>query len=437
MHETIGVISLGCSKNLVDTERMMGLLAEKGYLFTNDPAAADILIVNTCGFIQPAKQEAINTLLEMARYKKKGGRCRMLVATGCLTERYGDELLKAMPEIDLVIGVHEYHLLPALLERRTPNESAKPLLCGSARVLCTPPYTAYLRISDGCDNRCAYCAIPLIRGGMVSEPLDALETEARRLADSGVTELTLIAQDTSCYGRDLYGEPKLIELLSRLSGIDALKWIRVLYTYPDTVTPELIDRIAESDKIVHYLDMPLQHASDHVLGLMNRRGSRAHIEMLMDHIAKHAPDFTLRTTMMVGFPGETQEDFESLLTFLRDHPFDRVGAFEFSPEDGTRAESMSPQVSAKTSRQRYDTLMQVQKKISAERLKRRIGTEAELLVERIDEEKGLMIGRTAAEAPEVDGIVRVKYRIKPEIGRYVPIRLTGAEEYDMTGEERI
>ena len=436
MHETIGVISLGCPKNLVDTERMMGLLAEKGYLFTNDPAAADILIVNTCGFIQSAKQEAINTLLEMARYKNKGGKCRMLVATGCLTERYGDELLEAMPEIDLVLGVRDYHLLPALLEKRSPNTSSAPLLCGSARILCTPPYTAYLRISDGCDNRCAYCAIPLIRGGMVSEPMEALETEARALADSGVTELTLIAQDTSRYGLDLYGEPKLEELLLRLEKIDPLRWIRVLYTYPDTVTPRLIDTIAGSEKIVHYLDMPLQHASDHVLGLMNRRGSRAHIESLMDHIANHAPDFTLRTTMMVGFPGETREDFESLLTFLRDHPFDRVGAFEFSPEDGTRAANMAPQIPAKVSRQRYDTLMQVQRKISAERLKRRIGTDALLLVEGVDEEKKIMTGRTAAEAPEVDGVVRAAYKNKPEIGQYVPVRLTGAEDYDMTGEER-
>ena len=436
MHETIGVISLGCSKNLVDTERMLGLLAEKGYLFTNNPADADILIVNTCGFILPAKQESINTLLELARYKNKGGKCKFLVATGCLTERYGEELLDAMPEVDLILGVHEYHLLPALLEKRNPNTSVKPLACGSARILCTPGYRAYLRISDGCDNRCSYCAIPLIRGNMVSEPMDKLVEEAELLADNGVTELTVIAQDTSCYGRDLYGEAKLGELLTKIAKIDALKWVRVLYTYPDTVTPELIDLMAENEKIVNYLDMPLQHTSTKILNLMNRRGSREHIEMLMNHIEKNVPDFTLRTTMMVGFPGETDADFKDMLKFLSDHPFDRVGAFQFSPEDGTRALNMSPAVPAKVAKERLTALMAQQAQISKRRLSRRIGREELMLVEKIDEKNGIMIGRTACEAPDVDGVVKARYKDMPEIGSYVPVILTKAEEHDMIGEEK-
>ena len=435
MNEVIGVISLGCAKNLVDTERMLGLLAKKGYSFTNEPSAADILIVNTCGFILPAKQESIDTLLDLARYKKKGGKCRLLVATGCLSELYGQQLKDAMPEIDIILGIHEYQKLPALLEGRAANDSAAPLSCGSARILCTPPYRAFLRIADGCDNKCAYCAIPLIRGKLKSDPMDMLLAEANTFAQNGVTELTVIAQDTSCYGRDLCGEPKLAALLDKLSEIEQLKWIRVLYTYPDTVTPELIDRIAANPKIVNYLDMPLQHASDKILTSMNRRGSRAHIETLLNHIEKTAPDFILRTTMMVGFPGETEADFDELLSFLNEHPFDRVGAFSFSPEDGTRAATLGGQVSEEVKKERLDRLMAEQQRISKERAKRRIGTNATFLVEGFDSGRNMTTGRTEGEAPDVDGIVRIPHSEKHALGQYLPIRLTGAEDYDMIGEE--
>ena len=330
---TVGVISLGCAKNQVDTERMLGILTREGYAITNDPNYADILIVNTCGFIESAKQESINTILEMAQYKS-GGRCARFVVTGCLSERYREELREAMPEIDILLGVREYESLPRLLGG---GEDAP--VCGpaSARVLTTPPYQAYLRIADGCDNRCAYCAIPLIRGNLLSEPLDALVDEAKRLADGGVTELTLIAQDTSGYGIDRYGKPMLGELLTRLERIEGLHWLRVLYTYPDTVTPELIDRFRASGKIVPYLDMPLQHTEDEMLRRMHRRGDQAHIRRVLDYVSANAPEFMLRTTLMVGFPGETDEHFARMLRFITGTPFDRVGAFAFSPEEGTVA----------------------------------------------------------------------------------------------------
>ncbi len=296
----IGVISLGCAKNQVDTERMLGYLAAAGHTFTNDPAEAEVLIVNTCGFIEPAKQESINTILEMAEYKKHG-RCKTLVATGCLTKRYMAELKEALPEVDILLGFDRYAELPSLLAG-----DARPFCAPDAgRILTTPAYSAYLRVGDGCNNRCTYCAIPLIRGALRSTPMESLVDEAKSLADGGVTELTVIAQDTSGYGRDLYGKPMLLPLLDALSRIDALHWIRVLYTYPDTVTPELIDFFASNPKVVKYLDMPLQHINDDILRRMNRRGSRAHIERVLDHLKTSGADFTLRTTMMVGFPGET------------------------------------------------------------------------------------------------------------------------------------
>ncbi len=426
---TVGVISLGCSKNLVDTERMLGLLTAAGFSIVNEPEQADILVVNTCGFIEPAKQESIDTILEMAQYKQHG-RLQTLVVTGCLSQRYRQELRKAMPEIDILLGVHEYDALPGLL-------GASPGCAKAAtvkRVLATPPYSAYLRIGDGCSNRCAYCAIPLIRGPLNSMSQDALVDEALELADRGVTELTLIAQDTSGYGVDRYGEPRLASLLDQLSDIAALEWIRVLYTYPDTVTPALIDCIRAAGKVVHYLDMPLQHISDSVLKRMNRRGSGKDIRKLMDYLNKNAPDFILRTTMMVGFPGETEEDFSELMAFLRDYPFDRVGAFAFSPEEGTPAADMPDQVPDQVKAERLDALMTQQQSISKERAARRIGAITKFLVEGVDSDH--LYGRTYGEAPDVDGRVLVK---KPEgplpsIGSYVPIRLTKALEYDMIGE---
>ncbi len=425
---TIGVISLGCAKNQVDTERMLGLLTEAGYALTSDPAEADILIVNTCGFIESAKQESIDAILEMAQYKQ-GGRCSRLVVTGCLSERYREELKEAMPEIDLLLGVREYETLPRLL-----GGTADAPHCGprSTRVLTTPRYSAYLRITDGCDNRCAYCAIPLIRGNLVSEPLEELVDEAKRLADGGVRELTLIAQDTSGYGKDRYGQPMLLDLLHQLERIDGIHWLRVLYTYPDTVSPELIDQFCASEKIVPYLDMPLQHTEDEMLRAMRRRGDQAHIRRILDYVAEHAPNFMLRTTLMVGFPGETDELFEHMLAFIQKHPFDRIGAFTFSPEEGTAAATMPNQVPEEVRQERLVRLMETQRGISRARNERRVGQTVEVLIEGTND--GYAYGRSYAEAPDVDGKVILSNAADLTAGSFVTARLTRAEEYDMIGE---
>ena len=426
----VGVISLGCAKNQVDTEYMLGILKNAGYSFVSDPDLADILIVNTCGFIVPAKEESINAILEMAQHKKNG-RCRLLVATGCLTERYRNELAAEMPEIDLILGVHEYQQLPSLLAECLNIPCVTPVK--KARLLVSPPYRAYLRISDGCNNRCAYCAIPLIRGNLSSVPIETLIDEAKRLADMGVTELSVIAQDTSGYGMDLYGAPQLIPLLKALNSITSLKWIRLLYTYPDTVTENLLDTMAQSEKLVPYLDIPLQHCNDTVLRHMNRRGSKSHIRKILDHLYASYPDFTLRTSMMVGFPGETDDQFQELLTFLRDYPFDRVGTFKFSPEEGTPAAEMPDQIAESIKEERYDLLMQQQQRISRERNSRWIGRNLTLLIE----ETGLdgTFGRTVREAPDADGLVKIAPSYKHEPGQYIPIRITKADSYDLIGEE--
>ena len=425
---TVGVISLGCSKNQVDTERMLGILTAAGHEITNQPSEADVLIVNTCGFIESAKQESINAILEMAQYKQ-GGKCARLVVTGCLSERYRDELKDAMPEIDILLGVREYETLPRLLGGKSDAPHCGPK---SARVLTTPRYSAYLRIADGCNNRCTYCAIPLIRGNLVSEPLDDLVEEAKRLADNGVTELTLIAQDTSGYGMDRYGKPVLGALLDRLEQIDQFHWLRVLYTYPDTVTPELIDRFRAGGKIVPYLDMPLQHTEDEMLVRMHRRGDQAHIKRVLDYVAKVAPDFMLRTTLMVGFPGETEAHFSAMLQFIKDHPFDRIGAFTFSPEEGTAAANLPGQVPEEVKQERLARLMETQQPISRMRNERRVSQIVEVLVEGTQD--GRNYGRSYAEAPDVDGKVYIERAADLHSGSYVPVRLIRAEEYDMIGE---
>ena len=425
---TVGVVSLGCAKNQVDTERMLGILTAAGHEITNQPSEAEILIVNTCGFIESAKQESINTILEMAQYKQ-GGRCRRLVVTGCLSERYREELKDAMPEIDILLGVREYETLPRLLGGKTDAPHCGPK---SARILTTPRYSAYLRIADGCNNRCTYCAIPLIRGNLVSEPLDELVDEAKRLADNGVSELTLIAQDTSGYGMDRYGKPMLGELLNKLEQISSLRWLRVLYTYPDTVTPELIDRFRAGGKIVPYLDMPLQHTENEMLLRMHRRGDQAHIRRVLDYVASNAPEFMLRTTLMVGFPSETEAHFSAMLQFIQDHPFDRIGAFSFSPEEGTAAANLPEQVPEEVKEERLARLMATQQPISRLRNERRVGQVVDVLIEGTTD--GKAYGRSYAEAPDVDGKILLPHTEALAAGSYVSVRLLRAEEYDMIGE---
>ncbi|MEL7608434.1 MAG: 30S ribosomal protein S12 methylthiotransferase RimO [Bacillota bacterium] len=426
----IGIVSLGCSKNTVDTEQMLGYLSDAGYTLVNDPAEAQVLIVNTCGFIASAKEESIDAILEMAQYKKTGT-CEVLVATGCLCERYREELIKELPEVDLFLGVREYETLVEKLNALT-GVSAR-CCTGSKRMLTTPRYRAFLRIADGCDNRCTYCAIPLIRGARKSVPMEELIAETERLIADGVRELSVIAQDTSGYGVDLYGRPMLKELLERLDALDGIRWIRVLYTYPNTVTPELIDAIYTSRHILHYLDMPIQHIEDGMLRRMNRHGSREDIERVIAYVRRNAPDFILRSTVIVGFPGETGREFEELKRFLSAHPMDRLGAFGYSAEDGTPAANYVGQVDENVKRSRLDTLMRQQQEISLNLNRRRVGSTVEVLVEGKD--GSLMMGRSYAEAPDVDGKVFFVPSAEHEPGEFVQVRLTRATPYDMFGEE--
>lgn len=426
----VGAVSLGCSKNAVDTEIMLGELKPYGFEIASDAKQAEIIIVNTCGFITSAKQDSIDTILEMAQYKRTGA-CKMLIVTGCLSQRYPEELKTELPEVDMFWGVKDYPLFAARLAATCGYGGSRAP--SGARLLTTPPHRAYLRIADGCDNRCTYCAIPLIRGGRVSVPMEKLLDEAKSLAKGGVTELTVIAQDTSAYGIDLYGKPMLKELLLQLSGIEELKWIRLLYTYPNTVTEDLIDAMRDDPKICNYIDMPIQHISSAMLNAMNRHGSAEHIKYITDYIRKSAPDFILRTTVMLGFPGETDNDFDELMQFMREHPFDRVGAFAYSAEDGTVAAEMTQQVDTEVAEARLDALMRMQQGISLELNKKRIGTATEALVERV--EGGFAYCRSYAETADVDGLIKVKLNgKKPAVGDYINIRIIAAHYYDLIGE---
>ncbi len=426
-----GLISLGCSKNRVDSELLLGELRARGFEITPKAEDAEILIVNTCGFIEPAKQESIDTTLEMAAYKKNGS-CKLLVMCGCLSQRYPRELAEEMPEVDLFWGVKEQDKLAA---RIAALAGMNGNVCNKAvRLLTTPSYSAYLRIADGCDNRCAYCAIPLIRGNRKSVAMETLLAEATELAEKGVEELTLIAQDTSAYGEELYGKPMLAKLLQQIDKIEKLRWIRVLYTYPNTVNDELLDTIANSKKIAHYLDMPVQHIDDVMLKRMNRHGESAHIRNIIDKIKRKYPDFILRTTVMVGFPGETDEQFGRLLQFLREAKLDRVGAFMFSPEEGTTAAEMDNQIGEDIKKDRLDMLMREQQLISLRQNEKRIGREYQVLVERVEGKRAF--GRSYAEAPEVDGCIefsRSGKDLRP--GSFTNVRITSAKTYDLIGEE--
>ena len=433
--KTIGLVSLGCSKNRVDSEVMLGMLSQAGYAIVSDPRKAEIIIVNTCGFILSAKEESIDTILEMAEYKKSG-KCRMLIVTGCLVQRYGEELRAEIPEIDLLMGVASYEKLLAAIQEA--DKGTHPLLTGEGnrffcapRVLTTPSYSAYVKLSDGCSNRCTYCAIPLIRGPYHSRPFDDIVNECRNLTENGVTELTLIAQDTSRYGND-FPEGKLLlpQLLHTLQGMDRLHWMRVLYCYPDTVTDELLDAMAYLPKACRYLDLPLQHTEDRVLKRMNRRGSQALIRKLIKRCRER--DILIRTTLMVGFPGETDEDFDELMDFVKQTKFDRMGAFMFCPEDGTRAAEMPNQIPEEVKQERYDRLMTLQHGVSLAQNKARVGTTCRVLVEK--KRGSRYVGRSEYEAPETDGSIFFGSDEPCEIGSFVNVKITGAKAYDLMGE---
>ena len=432
---TVGMVSLGCSKNRVDSEMMLGMMREAGYEIVADPAKAEIIIVNTCGFIQSAKEESIDTILEMAEYKETGA-CRLLAVTGCLAQRYAEALRSEIPEIDLLMGVSSYGRLIEALDEALSG--AKPTLVGEgnrflcgARVLTTPGYSAYVKISDGCSNRCTYCAIPLIRGGYHSRPFDDILAECRALADGGVSELTLIAQDTSRYGNDFPGGQLLLtKLLKTVHDIDRLHWLRVLYCYPDTVNEDLLDAMATLPKACRYLDLPLQHVNDRVLKAMNRRGSQALIRGLVK--ACHDRGIIIRTTLMVGFPGETEAEYEEMLDFMEEARFDRLGAFAFSPEEGTAAAAMPGQIDEAVKQDRLDRLMTLQQGISASLMRERVGETCEVLVE--GRRRGRYYGRSRLEAPEIDGKVLFTSADRLRAGQYVSVRVTDASEYDLIGE---
>lgn len=433
----VGVVSLGCSKNRVDTEMMLDILQKAGYEITTDESDADILIVNTCGFIDPAKQESIDTLLSMAQYKQEG-HLKLLVATGCLVQRYAKELKEEMPEIDLFMGVSEYARLPEAIEQALGGQ--RPSYCHRSntvleggRVLTTAPYSAYVRIADGCDNRCAYCAIPLIRGGFRSRSIESVLAEIRDLAGRGVKEITLVAQDTSRFGVDTHGKSLLPELMVRAANIPGVEWLRVLYCYPDEVEDELLEAMASKPNICKYLDLPLQHADPELLKAMNRRGTVEHTRQFL----KKARDmgFTLRTTFIVGFPGETEQQFQALMDFTREIEFDRMGAFVYSIEENTPAASMPNQIDEEVKQERLDRLMTLQQEISMRHNKARVGTMEKVLVEAVADD-GSGTGRSSREAPEeTDGVIRLTGLSEKDIGEFVQARITGAEVYDLIGEK--
>jgi len=414
---------------------MLHILEKAGYRITANEREADILIVNTCGFIDPAKQESIDTLLELAQYKTTG-RLKLLVATGCLVQRYEKALLEELPEIDLLLGVSQYPMLSQAIEQALRGKRASycaqdmGVLSGE-RVLTTAPYTAYVRIADGCDNRCAYCAIPLIRGGFRSRDMQDVLTEIRRLADSGVREHVLVAQDTSRFGIDRAGRSLLPELMQRAADIPGVEWLRVLYCYPDEVDGDLLTAMASRPNICRYLDLPLQHADPDLLRRMNRRGD---IEETRAFLKKaREMGFTLRTTFITGFPGETDRQFERLMDFVRDIRFDRLGAFTYSMEEDTPAASMPDQIPEEVKQARLDTLMTEQQSISLERNLLRVGGEERVLVESVNAE-GVAEARSAAEAPETDGVIRLSGASQSDIGCFVKARITAAEPYDLIGE---
>lgn len=431
---TVGVVSLGCSKNRVDTELMLSILQRDGFSIVADEREAEILIVNTCGFIDTAKQESIDTILSLAEYKKTG-KLRLLVATGCLAQRYEKELLAEMPEVDLLMGVSQYPVLSAAIrgalkgERRSFCGVSNAILEGE-RVLTTPPHTAYVRIADGCDNRCAYCAIPLIRGGFRSRSIDSVLQEIKQLASQGVQEHILVAQDTSRFGMDAGGTSLLPQLLAQAADIPGVEWLRVLYCYPDEVGQELLDVMAAKPNICKYLDLPLQHADPQILKRMNRRGD---IQATRDFLLKaREMGFTLRTTFITGFPGETDAQFETLMDFVKDIRFDRLGAFAFSEEEDTPAAVMQGQVPPQVRSRRLDRLMRAQQQISLERNRLRIGTRERVLIEELRGE-GNAVGRSAAEAPDTDGLIFVTGAEAAQIGTFVNVRLVEAQPYDLIG----
>ncbi len=451
----VGFISLGCSKNLIDTEVAIGLFKDNHYEIVNNPNDAEILVVNTCGFIESAKEEAINTILEMAEYKKK--KCKYLIAMGCLVQRYYDDLVKLLPEVDLFIKIDEYNKLwdkiEDLIKRDIVEKSKtktikkiseiKPLPMPTynefmERVVTTGKNYAYLKIGEGCSNKCTYCAIPYIRGPFVSRKMEDILDEAEMLAKKGIKELIVIAQDTTKYGVDIYGESKLAELLEKISKVKGIEWIRFLYSYPEGITDKLINVVATNGKIAKYFDIPIQHISNPILKKMNRRTSKEDITKIIEKIRKKVPDVTLRTSLIVGFPGETKENFEELLEFVKNTKFDKLGTFMYSKEEGTPAAKLPDQIHGNTKKARYNKIMEAQQEISKEILTNKIGKNYKVLVEDMSFDGKYFIGRTMQDVPEEDGLVYIKNNKDLDentiLNNFVNCKIIEVSNYDLIGE---
>ena len=443
MKKKILFVSLGCDKNLVDSEMMLGLLAKTGCEFTGDEREADVVVINTCCFIKDALEESIETILEMAEYKKTG-RCKGLIVAGCLGQRYEKEFFEELPEVDAVVGTAAYEsiaevadeVLEGARQMKRLEDIDRPMdgANGCLRLRSTAPYFAYLKISEGCDNHCTYCVIPRLRGRHRSRTLESLVAEAELLAAEGVKELVLVAQDTSIYGRDIYGEPRLHTLLEKLNDIEGLAWIRLLYCYPETLTDETIAAMARCEKVCHYIDMPIQHASDTVLKRMGRRSSQALIREKIAKLRAAMPDIALRTTLIVGFPGETEEEFQDLKDFIAEMKFDRLGVFSYSQEDGTPAARMENQIDDELKEERREELMDMQKSISAALCEQETGTVKEVLIEGRLPEEEIYCGRTRRDAPEIDGLVFVSSEEELYSGDFVQVQIREAGDYDLIGD---
>lgn len=437
----IGMVSLGCPKNLVDSEVMLGIIRDKKMEITNNPAEADLIIVNTCGFIESAKEESVNTVLQMAEYKNEGC-CKYLIMTGCLSQRYADELFESMPEVDAVVGTDCFTDIAWIIDEVMAGKRVKHLqklasknVAMLPRMLTTPSYMAYLKIAEGCDNCCSYCIIPQLRGPYTSRPYEEVLAEAKALADSGVKELIVVAQDTTRYGEDLYGKLLLPKLLHDLNDLEGIQWIRVMYLYPNNFTDELIETFATLDKVCKYIDIPLQHASDRLLDSMNRYDTRAQVETLLEKLRTRIPGITIRTTFIVGFPGETEEDFAELQDFMEKQRFENAGVFQYSQEEGTVAGAMPNQIAQEVKENRYHELMALQAGISEEIHQNREGEELDVLVEGFDEENDkLAFGRSIHEAPDIDGNIFIEGAEDVQIGDIVRVRILQGFTYEMVGE---
>lgn len=439
MSTRVGMVSLGCPKNQVDAEHMLYDLRQNGFEIVADAALADVVVINTCGFIESAKQEAIDTILEFCTLKQEG-RIKAVIATGCLAERYRDEMMKEIPELDAVIGLGSNNKLVDII--RQIYSDSKPvcsygnktdLSMEGGRIISTEPFYAYLKIAEGCSNCCTYCAIPSIRGRFRSRKMEDIISEAQWLAENGVTELVVVAQDTTRYGEDIYGKPMLAELLKKLCRIEGFKWIRTLYCYPERITDELLDTIAAEDKLVKYLDMPIQHCNGDILKAMNRQGDKEFLTGLIKKIRDKVPGIILRTTLIAGFPGETEEQFDELCEFVNEIRFERLGCFAYSPEEGTKAFDMPNQVHLKDREHRADIIMEAQMVISDRLNEKAMGKTFEVVCEGFDRYAECYFGRSAADAPEIDGKIFFDSDKKIRVGEYVKVLVDDTLDYDLIG----